>query len=270
MLPSGPLGTGGGGGGADPTALKKDQNLADLPDLGQAHENFGFYPNQYATAGYVTTSVQPGFTPTGRIGAYMCDCGKPSGAGVALTAALAAGDTYPVLPIAQPRWPCMIRIVLSNDWSADADVSFVVASESDFSNFSALYTVPANTPGGTVLTFRADTNVIPIAELLAVSCVPPPGWTAGTATIETDSALQILPVFYYGDGNATCTVQAEYVDDALGTVGTVLRAALGEGVRPLYIPHEAMDGTKKLRILARIDDKVGGTVANHNHVQQVD
>lgn len=258
------------GGGTDPGALQKAQNLADVPDIGQARENLGVYTNQYATAGYVTTSVQPGFTPTGQIGAYMCDCAKPSGAGVALTAAMAAGDTYPVLPVAAPKWPCMIRIALSNDWSADADVSFVVASQSDFSYYSALYTVRANTPGGTVLTFRSDVGLIPIAELLAVSCTPPPGWTAGTATIQTDAAVQILPVYYYSDGDATCTVQAEYVDDVVGTVGTVLRAALGDGVRPLYVPHEAMDGAKRLRILVRIDDKPRGTVANHNHVQQAD
>lgn len=230
------------------------------------------YADSKARAGISTANYQPQFYPVAQIGAYMVDFGVPAAAGTTLSPAMASDSGYPLDPIAQPDCPRMIRIVLSMDWASTDDVYFTVASQVDFSIFSAAYTVPANTPGGTVLGFINDASTVPISSILAISCTPPAGWTAGTATIETDDALQILPVLYYSRG--TCTVQAEWSGTPgglltnNGTVGNVGRAALGDGVRPLYLPAATLNGTTQVKALIRIDDAAGGAVENHSHGQQ--
>lgn len=262
----------GAAGAVQSASVQKSANLGDLSD-----SSAGLVALGGAKAGVNTDPATPSFTPSTQIAAEMCDFGVVALPGVAVSAALTAGTTYPADPIAQPSWPCMLEAVTSLDYANTDDLVFIVQSDDDVNPFSEALTIPANTPGGTTISFVSNNNVLPVGTITAINCsAVPPGWTAGSVTLQTGAELEILPFRYYqpsGPGVEVKCFGEWYGAPALplsndGTKGTLARVDLGDGNRHLYTPAH-VTGTNRITALLRLDfTGAGGSVGAHAHNQK--
>lgn len=288
MFGSGPLGSGGGGGG-DPvlggdlsgtasaaTVEKLDGNALNSAGARTALGlgNSATHPStDFAGAGASSSSVAPAFTSTAQIGGYACYWHAPAADGVTLWTATNKNDAQPKAPAAQPDCLRLVRIVTGGTWVSTDDVTATIVGRVDVAtSYTASYVIPANTPANTTILFRSQATALPLARATTIEWDQPAGWTAGTFLVETDSALQVLPFNYYGSGTVLAIAEKAGAAGAamadVSPLGTLYRDSLAvAGTRTLYDPATTPNGATDIVLIVRIDDAPGGSVASHAHVQ---
>ena len=164
----------------------------------------------------------------------------PNVTGANLVSATAIGAGQPKVASAQPNCPRVAQVKTGGAW-ASTDPVVVTLTGVGYNGIGGI-TDAVTIPGGTGIS-TAIQGVKPFLTLTSITWTMPAGWTAGTFTVETGTALGVVDP----TGTTIGVLKEVGYADATPTPADATTGTL-DMVNHSYIPTTALDGLKDVEV----------------------